>query len=267
MAKRHWLDPLARRLLNAADRIGNPSRSATSQLVALASRSADALAPRRAANQGWQLDVNRASADDWQQLPGCTVQQVDLLLRLQRGGVQLSGLDDLQRLLNLDNLTLELWRPLLVFRWYDAPAVLQDPVPVQLNQAGGQLLQEQLGLSPDRCRRLLRERGRGPFLDLADLQLRLQFPPQVIEAMIGKVEFTAAEPGPCLPDPRACIETGGPTAATAGEGTGGQRPNPQRQGREQQSREQQSRERQGREQQTPGRQDGQRGPKLPLTKG
>jgi hypothetical protein len=225
------------------------------------------LAPRRAASQGWQLDVNRASAADWQRLPGCTVHQVDLLLRLQRGGVQLSGLDDLQRLLNLDNLTLELWRPLLVFRWYDAPAVLQDPVPVQLNQAGGQLLQEQLGLSPDRCRRLLRERGRGPFLDLADLQLRLQFPPQVIEAMIGKVEFTAAEPGPCLPDPRACIETGGPTAATAGEGTGGQRPNPQRQGREQQSREQQSRERQGREQQTPGRQDGQRGPKLPLTKG
>jgi len=267
MAKRHWLDPLARRLLNAADRIGNPSRSPTSQLVALASRSADALAPRRAANQGWQLDVNRATADDWQRLPGCTVQQVDLLLRLQRGGVQLSGLDDLQRLLNLDNLTLELWRPLLVFRWYDAPAVLQDPVPVQLNQAGGQLLQEQLGLSPDRCRRLLRERGRGPFLDLADLQLRLQFPPQVIEAMIGKVEFTAAEPGPRLPDPRACIETGGPTSVRAVEATGGQRPNPQRQGREEQVRERQGRERQGREQQTPGRQDGQRGPKLPLTKG
>jgi hypothetical protein len=115
--------------------------------------------------------------------------------------------------------------------------MVQGPVPVQLNQAGGQLLQEQLGLSPDRCRRLLRERGRGPFLDLADLQLRLQFPPQVIEAMIGKVEFTAAEPGPCLPDPRACIETGGPTSVRAGE------------------------------QQSQGRQDGQRGPKLPLTQG
>jgi hypothetical protein len=128
---------------------------------------------------------------------------------------------------------------------------------VQLNQAGGQLLQEQLGLSPDRCRRLLRERGRGPFLDLADLQLRLQFPPQVIEAMIGKVEFTAAVPGPCLPDPRACIETDGPTTARADEGTGGQRPDPQRQGRE----------RQDRERQSPGRQDGLRGPQLPLTKG
>jgi hypothetical protein len=172
---------------------------------------------------------------------------VDLLLRLQRGGVQLSGLEDLQQLLNLDTLTLELWSPLLVFRWYDAPAGLQGPLPVQLNQVGSQLLQEQLGLSPDRCRRLLRERGRGPFLDLADLQLRLQFPPQVIEAMIGKVEFTAAEPGPCLPDPRACIETDGPTTARTDE----------RQGRE----------RQGRERQSPGRQDGLRGPKLPLTKG
>ena len=262
MAKRHWLDPLARRILNAADRIGTASRSGPPQPVAQARTSADALAPRRAANQGWQLDVNRASAAEWQRLPGCTVHQVDLLLRLQRGGVQLSGLEDLQQLLNLDTLTLELWRPLLVFRWYDAPAMVQGPVPVQLNQAGGQLLQEQLGLSPDRCRRLLRERGRGPFLDLADLQLRLQFPPQVIEAMIGKVEFTAAVPGPCLPDPRACIETDGPTTARADEGTGGQRPNPQRQ-----SRDQQGPERQSREQQTPGRQDGQRGPKLPLTKG
>ena len=247
MAKRHWLDPLARRLLNAADRIGTPSRSGPPQPVAQARTSADALAPRRAANQGWQLDVNRASAAEWQRLPGCTVHQVDLLLRLQRGGVQLSGLEDLQQLLNLDTLTLELWRPLLVFRWYDTPAMVHGPVPVQLNQAGGQLLQEQLGLSPDRCRRLLQERGRGPFRDLADLQLRLQFPPQVIEAMIGKVEFTAAVPGPCLPDPRACIETGGPTAARAGE--------------------QQGRERQGRERQSPGRQDGQQGPKLPLTKG
>ena len=252
MAKRHWLDPLARRLLNAADRIGTASRSGPPQPVAQARTSADALAPRRAANQGWQLDVNRASAAEWQRLPGCTVQQVDLLLRLQRGGVQLSGLEDLQQLLNLDTLTLELWRPLLVFRWYDAPAGLQGPLPVQLNQAGGQLLQEQLGLSPDRCRRLLRERARGPFLDLADLQLRLQFPPQVIEAMIGKVEFTAAEPGPCLPDPRACIESDGPTTARADE----------RQGRERQGR-----ERQGRERQSPGRQDGLRGPKLPLTKG
>ena len=252
MAKRHWLDPLARRLLNAADRIGTASRSGPPQPVAQASTSADALAPRRAANQGWQLDVNRASAAEWQRLPGCTVHQVDLLLRLQRGGVQLSGLEDLQQLLNLDTLTLELWRPLLVFRWYDAPAGLQGPLPVQLNQAGGQLLQEQLGLSPDRCRRLLRERARGPFLDLADLQLRLQFPPQVIEAMIGKVEFTAAEPGPCLPDPRACIESDGPTTARADE----------RQGRERQGR-----ERQGRERQSPGRQDGLRGPKLPLTKG
>jgi DNA uptake protein ComE-like DNA-binding protein len=267
MAKRHWLDPLARRLLNAADRIGTPSRSGPPQPVAQARRSADALAPRRAANLGWQLDVNRASAAEWQRLPGCTVQQVDLLLRLQRGGVQLSGLEDLQQLLNLDTLTLELWRPLLVFRWYDAPAGLQGPLPVQLNQAGGQLLQERLGLSPDRCRRLLRERGRGPFLDLADLQLRLQFPPQVIEAMIGKVEFTAAEPGPCLPDPQACIETGGPTSARAGEGTGGQRPNPQRPNPQLPNPQRQGREQQGRERQSPGRQDGQRGPKLPLSKG
>jgi DNA uptake protein ComE-like DNA-binding protein len=217
----------------------------------LGQRLSDALAPRRATSQGWQLDVNRASASEWQRLPGCTATQADLLLRLQAGGVQLSGVEDLQRLLNLDAITLEQWRPLLVFRWYDAPAAGPGPVLVPLNQASGPVLQDQLGLSPDRCRRLLRERGRGPFVDLADLQLRLQFPPQVIEAMIGKVEFTAAKPGPRLPDPRACIENGGPTAARADEGAAGQRPTPQR-----------SRA----EQQIQGQQDGQRGPKLPLSK-
>ena len=153
--------------------------------------------------------------------------------------MQLSGVEDLQRLLNLDAITLEQWRPLLVFRWYDAPAAVPGPVLVPLNQASGPVLQDQLGLSPDRCRRLLRERGRGPFVDLADLQLRLQFPPQVIEAMIGKVEFTPAEPGPRLPDP-------------LGEGDGGRRPNPKRPDGERQSE---------------GRQEGRRGPKLPLTKG
>ena len=114
------------------------------------------------------------------------------------------------------------------------------------------MLQEQLGLSPDRSRRLLRERSRGPFLDLADLQLRVQFPPQVIEAMIGKVEFTAAEPGPRLPDPQATIASGGPAAASPDQGPAVRRPNPKRPGGERQSE---------------GRQEGRRGPKLPLTKG
>lgn len=273
MAKRHWLDPLARRLLNVAGQIGTPTPSSSSGRAPqtrgsdgspgrprlaralgreLGQRLSDALAPRRAANQGWQLDVNRASASEWQRLPGCTATQADLLLRLQGGGVQLSGVEDLQRLLNLDALTLEQWRPLLVFRWYDAPAAVPGPVLVPLNQASGPVLQDQLGLSPDRCRRLLRERGRGPFLDLADLQLRLQFPPQVIEAMIGKVEFTPAEPGPRLPDPQALLSIGDPAVDPPGDGAGGRRPNPKRPNGERPSE---------------GRREGRRGPKLPLTKG
>ncbi len=229
MAKRHWLDPLARRILNATAQLGDvppakplperranaaPSRGAEASSASVSRRGARLvldlglnqvarLSERRGLGRsgarGWQLDVNRATAAEWQQLPGCTAIQVDLLLRLQRGGVQLSGLEDLQRLLNLDADTLEVWRPMLVFRWYDGPPVLQTPALVPLNQASSAMLQDHLGLSPDRCVRLLRERSRAPFLDLADLQLRLQFPPEVIEAMIGKVDFTAAEPGPCLP--------------------------------------------------------------------
>ena len=76
---------------------------------------------RHAAALGWRLDVNRATAADWLRLPGCRSEQVDLLLRLQAGGVQLSGLDDLQRLLALSEAELTCWQPLLEFRWYGPP--------------------------------------------------------------------------------------------------------------------------------------------------
>ena len=154
-----------------------------------------------AAAAGPPIDVNRASADDWLRLPGISTAQVDLLLRLQQGGVQLSGPDDLQRLLELSHQQLAAWEPLLQFHWYsEAPLAAARPGRLDLNQATAAALEQRLPqLSSDRRRRLLWERQRAPFQDLADLQQRLQLPPAVVEELIGRVRFGRPAAGPQLP--------------------------------------------------------------------
>ena len=232
MAKRHWLDPLARQLLRATGQIP-PAQIPLAQLPAAPADAAaerervqrelveqelveqellalklqhnpalkleDAEAVSRAAALGWRLDVNRATAADWLRLPGIAADQVDLLLRLQAGGIQLSGADDLQRVLDLSDALVRRWLPLLEFRWYGEPAApLQSATRVDLNQASSQELAG-LGLDQTRLSRLLRERSRSPFRDLADLQQRLQFPADLVESWIGKVSFKQGPAGPALP--------------------------------------------------------------------
>ncbi len=245
MAQRHWLDPLARRLLLATGQLAPAPAAAPSpgakkgqagpgnagqlnpdqrplegqpldrelherelverELVALklsqnpALRLRDAAEVRHAAALGWRLDVNRATRADWSRLPDLSTAQLDLLLRLQAGGVQLSGPEDLKNLLELSQSQLEAWLPLLEFRWYgEAPTTSSSPPPLDLNRARPLDLLA-LGLSRERIRRLLRERARAPFLDLAELQQRLQLPPELVESWIGRVRFGQGPCGPVLP--------------------------------------------------------------------
>lgn len=273
MARRHWLDPLARRLLVASGQLPAPAvadpqrsgsafgllgrRSAASsaglpqlEAAAAAGRAAAADHPEDAAHQeaverdllalkltqnpglrlrdaeevrhaaalGWRLDVNRATAGDWIRLPGCTAHQADLLQRLQAGGVQLSGPDDLREVLGLQPATLTSWLPLLVFRWYgDASAQPSAPSPVAVNQAAAAALERLPGLTPERARRLLRERSRAPFRDLADLGERLALPPSVLEGWIGRVSFAPGPSGPVLPpSPQRQAGTAPPGTTRAG---------------------------------------------------
>jgi len=251
MARRHWLDPLARRLLIASGQIKPPADGADgtgsgkavsgmagsggavasagaagsgrasaaealhnealhndsverdllalrlAQNPALALRNATEV--RHAAALGWSLDVNRATAADWGRLPGCGREQVDLLLRLQKGGVQLSGPEDLRAVLELDAALLASWLPLLSFRWYGEPPAPAGPVPVAVNLASARDLAALPELTAERCARLLRERARGSFRDLADLRDRLGLPPAVVERWIARVSFEPGRPGPDLP--------------------------------------------------------------------
>ncbi len=235
MAQQHWLDPLARQLLIASGQLprvqrppaerpaANPSfgdgraadQAASARdgadaierdLLALklarepGRRLSNAEEVRHAAALGWRLDVNRATAADWLRLPGCRPEQVDLLLRLQAGGVQLSGLEDLQRLLALSEGELNGWQPLLEFRWYGtAPPAASRCEPIAVNQAGASDLERLPAIDPELVSRLLRDRARRPFTDLADLQQRLQLSAALVEAWIGRVTFQPAPAGPVLP--------------------------------------------------------------------
>ncbi len=224
MGQKHWLDPLARRLLIATGQLpqGPPAGRVADTGADKSADTGTAAVEREllelklrqqpgrrlqnpqevhlAAELGWRLDVNRATATDWLRLPGITADQVDLLIRLQAGGVQLSGSDDLARLLDLPASVIASWQPLLDYRWYGDPPAATAAPQLDLNQANDRQLQT-LGLSTERRARLLRERSRRPFQDLADLQLRVQLPPALIESWIGRVCFSPAQAGPKLPRP------------------------------------------------------------------
>jgi hypothetical protein len=223
--RRHWLDPLARRLLIAAGQIAAPpppaaesgGRSAAPparddaverELLALrlkhrpGLRLADADQVRHAAALGWSLDVNRASAADWLRLPGIRLEEVDRLLLLQAAGVQLADAEELQARLRLERDRLNAWAPLLVFRCYAGPPEQPAPVPLPVNRASLRLLSEKLGLDAPLLRRLEGERRRRPFRDLGDLQRRLELSSARAEAWLGRLRFDADASGPELPPAR-----------------------------------------------------------------
>ena len=189
MPRSHWLDPLARRVLQATGQLPVPPRPAPAQPL-----------PNVPEPPAWVIDVNRASRNEWLQLPSCSQDTADLLVRLQQGGVQFASADDLFRLLELPNNLARLWTPHLLFQWHgDAPPQPQA-APLDLNNASADQL-ALLGWPEQRLANLMRERRRAAFKDLADLQERLCLPASSVEALIGRVSFGSRRAGPSLPLP------------------------------------------------------------------
>jgi len=196
MARQHWLDPLARKLLQATGDL--PPDPVKANQTAKQTAKQKLSAPPAPA-ETWSLDVNRATPEQWQKLPGCSEAMVDVLMRLQRGGVQFTQLDDLVLLLNLPHDLVERWTPHLVFRWHGDAPVLPEQPPLDLNAAAPSLLEQTLNWPKPRLQRLIQERRLKPFEHLADLQERVCLPPDAVEQLIGRVSFGTRPSGPSLP--------------------------------------------------------------------
>ncbi|NJO20095.1 MAG: helix-hairpin-helix domain-containing protein, partial [Spirulinaceae cyanobacterium RM2_2_10] len=80
-----------------------------------------------AAELGVQLDVNRASVDDWLRLPGLSIRQARSLVELTSSGVQLLCLADMAAVLGVSGDRLRPLAPLLCFTYYDADSDTQPP--------------------------------------------------------------------------------------------------------------------------------------------
>ena len=124
---------------------------------------------------------------------------IELLMRLQNGGVQLSGTEDLSKLLNLSPNLEEEWSPHLIFYWYGStPSNLASHL-IDLNSDSQSKIKSTLNWPEGRVRRLIRARQQKPLKNLADLQERLSLSASTIESLIGCVSFGGKSAGPFLP--------------------------------------------------------------------
>ncbi len=201
MTRHHLLDPLARQLLRVMGQLPpKPSqRNCQKNLIEKELQQIKLRQKTLYSEKSFCIDINRATASELKQLPGCDEKMIELLLRLQRGGVQLSHQDELFQLLQLPQSLSKEWSSHLVFRWYgDSPPLESNPL-LDLNNAAALTLEKTLGWPKERLLRLLRERQKRPFENLADLQERMTLHPSIIEKMIGIVSFGSKPAGPILP--------------------------------------------------------------------
>ncbi len=204
MARGHWLDPLARQILRATGNLPSKTSHPSNQANHLDPIEIELKALKEEQNilkqeSAYFIDVNRAKPSDWLTLPGCTEEMAQLLIRLQRAGVQLSGEEDLFQLLELPQNIANQWKPFLLFHWYGSAPPLPNIQSIDLNSAPISKVKDFLNWPEDRIQRLSRERQKNQFTNLADFQERLMLPASEIEKLIGAVRFGNKRPGPMLP--------------------------------------------------------------------
>jgi DNA uptake protein ComE-like DNA-binding protein len=132
-----------------------------------------------AADLGIQIDVNRATVDDWLRLPGLSIHQARALTQLTQQGIHFHGVEDLAAALGLSVNALIPLLPVLQFCYYDPQSPILPPA-TSLNQAEPSELLQVPGMSPAIVQAILQGRQQRPYASLADLQQRLRLSPTLI---------------------------------------------------------------------------------------
>jgi DNA uptake protein ComE-like DNA-binding protein len=129
-----------------------------------------------AASLGMQVDVNRASVDDWLRLPGISIHQARSLTALSQSGVQFHCLEDIAAALSVPIQRLQPLAPVLQFCYYDAASVCTIQT-INANTASIELLTRIPAIDLYLARAIVQERqAHGSYRNLVDLQQRLSLP-------------------------------------------------------------------------------------------
>ncbi|MBD2092229.1 ComEA family DNA-binding protein [Microcoleus sp. FACHB-1515] len=135
---------------------------------------------------GIRIDVNRATMDDWLRLPGISIHQARSIAALTQSGVQLLCLEDVAAVLNVPASRLESIAPILQFCYYDRAIA---PQPMNANTAAIEALVKIPAVDLYLARAIVAGRRLGKYGNLADLQQRLNLPPQLTAELLHYLRF------------------------------------------------------------------------------
>ena len=146
-----------------------------------------------AASLNQTIDVNRATAADWQRLPGISAEQGRSLATLTQSGVQFNSLEDLAAALGVEPRQLQPLAPILRFYYYDSPPAMTDLLtPTQCVNPNHASLAELLSIpSMDSAlaTSIIQLRQTAPYRDLAEFQQRLSLSPEMTAHFMHYVRF------------------------------------------------------------------------------
>ncbi|OKH18232.1 ComEA family DNA-binding protein [[Limnothrix rosea] IAM M-220] len=140
-----------------------------------------------AAEFGVRIDVNRAAVDDLLRLPGISIHQAKAIISLTNNGVQFLSLEDFAAALGMAIARLQPLEPILNFSYY-APEV--TPQKLRINQANPTELTQIPTIDLPLAQRIVNERQRGLYTNLAQMQQRLELSGQVISELLPWLSFS-----------------------------------------------------------------------------
>ncbi|MDJ0718501.1 MAG: ComEA family DNA-binding protein [Prochloraceae cyanobacterium] len=142
-----------------------------------------------AAELGIQIDVNRASVDDWLRLPGFSIHQARSLVDLTNTGIQFLCLEDLASAIGISIARLKPLEPVLAFSYYDPQSALNPP-RLNPNLATVEQLAEIPFLEETVAIEIVENRDRnGTYRNLADLQRRLALKSELVAQLMQYLQF------------------------------------------------------------------------------
>ncbi|WP_049858567.1 ComEA family DNA-binding protein [Gloeothece citriformis] len=138
---------------------------------------------------GIKIDVNQASVDDWLRLPGISIHQARILVKLVGMGVELLSIEDVAAALSVPVRRLKPLEPILDFCYYD-PESLLNPQRINLNQAHVKQLEQLPFLSPTLAEQIIADRHqKGDYKNIVDFQQRLNLSGEIISQIMHYLIF------------------------------------------------------------------------------